>query len=39
MNRTKSDLRILIRGANDVGSAVAQHLYTAGYSVVIHKVS
>lgn len=38
MNGTRHDLRILIRGANDVGSAVAHHLFTAGYSVVIHEM-
>ncbi|NOT03108.1 MAG: hypothetical protein HOP27_00760 [Anaerolineales bacterium] len=38
MNRTKPDLRILVRGANDVGSAVAHRLFTAGYSVVIHEM-
>ena len=38
MNLTRSDLRILIRGANDVGSAVAHRLFTAGYSVVIHEM-
>ena len=38
MNRIKPDLRILIRGANDVGSAVAHRLFTAGYSVVIHEM-
>lgn len=38
MNRTKPDLRILIRGANDVGSAVAHRLFMAGYSVVIHEI-
>ena len=38
MNRTKPDLRILIRGANDVGSAVAFRLFTAGYSVVLHEI-
>jgi len=37
MNRIKPDLRILIRGANDVGSAVAFRLFTAGYSVVVHE--
>ncbi|MCL4530181.1 MAG: hypothetical protein M1282_12285 [Chloroflexi bacterium] len=37
MNRTKPDLRILIRGANDVGSAVAHRLFLAGYSVAIHE--
>ncbi len=30
--------RILIRGANDVGSAVAHCLFMAGYSVVIHEM-
>lgn len=39
MNRTKPDLRILIRGANDVGSAVAHRLFMAGYSVVIHEIA
>jgi len=38
MNRSKPNLRILIRGANDIGSAVAHRLYTAGYSIVIHEV-
>lgn len=38
MNRTKPDLHILIRGANDVGSAVAHRLFRAGYSVVIHEI-
>lgn len=38
MNRTKPDLSILIRGANDVGSAVAHRLFKAGYSVVIHEM-
>lgn len=37
MNRTKSDLRILIRGANDVGSAVAHRLFMAGHPVVLHE--
>lgn len=31
-------LRILVRGANDIGSAVAHRLFTAGYSVIIHEV-
>jgi xanthine dehydrogenase accessory factor len=31
--------RILIRGANDVGSAVAHVLFTAGYSVILHDTS
>ncbi len=38
MNRTKPDIRILVRGANDVGSAVAHRLFKAGYSVVIHEM-
>ncbi len=38
MNHTKPALRILVRGANDVGSAVAHRLFTAGYSVVIHEI-
>lgn len=29
---------ILVRGANDIGSAVAHRLFTTGYSVIIHKV-
>ena len=37
MNHFKPRLRILIRGANDVGSAVAQRLFKAGYSVVLHE--
>jgi xanthine dehydrogenase accessory factor len=32
-------LYILIRGANDVGSAVAHVLFTAGYSVILHETS
>ena len=28
--------RILVRGAGDVGSAVAHRLFTAGYAVVLH---
>jgi xanthine dehydrogenase accessory factor len=34
-----TNLHILIRGANDVGSAVGHCLFTAGYSVVIHETS
>jgi xanthine dehydrogenase accessory factor len=37
MNHAKPDLLILIRGVNDVGSAVAHRLFTSGYSVVIHE--
>lgn len=36
MKRDKFDLRILIRGSNDVSSAVAHGLFQAGYGVVIH---
>lgn len=35
MNREKFDLRILIRGSNDVASVVAHRLFGAGYGVVI----
>lgn len=38
MKHTRPDLCILIRGANDVGSAVAHRLFKAGYSVVIHEM-
>lgn len=37
MKPNRPNLRILIRGANDVGSAVALCLFTAGYAVVIHE--
>ncbi|OGO75581.1 MAG: hypothetical protein A3K45_05055 [Chloroflexi bacterium RIFOXYC12_FULL_59_14] len=33
-----TDLRILIRGVNDVGSAIAHRLFLAGYSIVIHEM-
>lgn len=33
----QSNLCILIRSANDVGSAVAHHLFSAGYAVTIHE--
>lgn len=36
MNREKFGLRILIRGSNDVASAVAHRLFQAGYGVVLH---
>ncbi len=36
MNREKLDVRILVRGSNDVGSATAHCLFKAGYGVVIH---
>lgn len=32
-----NSLRILVRGANDVGSAVAHRLFMAGYAVIIHE--
>jgi xanthine dehydrogenase accessory factor len=38
MNRIKPDLRIIVRGANDVSSAVTHRLFTVGYSVVIHEM-
>lgn len=36
MNREKFDLRILVRGSNDVASAVAHRLFRDGYGVVLH---
>ncbi len=36
MNREKLDLRVLVRGSNDVASAVAHRLFREGYGVVIH---
>lgn len=36
MNREKFDLRILVRGSNDVASAVAHRLFREGYGVVLH---
>jgi len=36
MNREKFGLRVLIRGSNDVASAVAHLLFRAGYGVVLH---
>lgn len=36
MNREKFDLRVLIRGSNDVASAVAHRLFREGYGVVLH---
>lgn len=38
MNLTNLDLLVLVRGANDVASAAAHRLFSAGYSVVIHEV-
>jgi xanthine dehydrogenase accessory factor len=37
MTRAMLDKRILILGANDIGSATAHRLFTAGYSVVLHE--
>lgn len=34
---TPTDRYILVRGANDIGSAVAHCLFRSGYSVVIHE--
>lgn len=36
MNHGKLDLRILVRGSNDVASAVAHILFKTGHGVVIH---
>lgn len=36
-NQIKNDLYILVRGANDVGSAAAHLLFKNGYSVLIHE--
>lgn len=36
MNREKLDLRILVRGSNDVASAVAHRLFREGYGAVLH---
>lgn len=36
MNREKFNLRVLIRGSNDVASAVAHRLFGMGYGVVLH---
>lgn len=36
MKREKLDLRILVRGSNDVASATAHRLFQASYGVVIH---
>lgn len=38
MKRIKADLRILIHGISDIGSAVAHGLFSAGYSVVIRDI-
>ena len=38
MKSTKPDAKILVRGANDVGSAVAHCLFRAGYGVVLHEM-
>lgn len=39
MNSLRSSLLILVRGANDIGSAVAHRLFTSGYAVVLHEIS
>lgn len=31
-------VRVLVRGSNDIGSAVAHQLFSAGYPVVIHEI-
>ncbi|MEW6400889.1 MAG: hypothetical protein AB1649_03760 [Chloroflexota bacterium] len=38
MTAPGSAFPILVRGANDIGSAVAHRLFTAGYAVVLHEV-
>jgi xanthine dehydrogenase accessory factor len=38
MKENQKLVRILIRGANDIGSAVAHRLFKAGYPVVIHDI-
>jgi len=38
MTSPKPNLLILVRGANDIGSAVAHRLFTAGYPVMLHEV-
>lgn len=37
-NRDPGAWRILVRGSNDIGSAVALHLFQAGYRVIIHDI-
>ncbi|MBI2332701.1 MAG: EF2563 family selenium-dependent molybdenum hydroxylase system protein [Chloroflexi bacterium] len=39
MKHERIDLRILVRGTNDVASAVAHRLFQAGYAVVMHEDS
>jgi xanthine dehydrogenase accessory factor len=36
-SHAESSVRVLIRGGNDIASAGAHRLFTAGYSVVIHE--
>ncbi len=36
-SHAEPSVRVLIRGGNDIASAVAHRLFTAGYSVVIHE--
>ena len=38
MMKPNLNLRILVRGSNDVGSAVAHRLFESGYAVVIHDI-
>jgi xanthine dehydrogenase accessory factor len=38
MKEDQKPVRILVRGSNDIGSAVAHRLFSAGYPVVIHDI-
>jgi xanthine dehydrogenase accessory factor len=38
MKEDKKLVRILVRGSNDIGSAVAHRLFSAGYPTVIHEI-
>ncbi len=38
MKRAEAAPLILVRGINDIGSAVAHRLFTAGYGVVVHDI-
>jgi xanthine dehydrogenase accessory factor len=36
MKQERQPIRVLVRGSNDIGSAVVVHLFRAGYRVAIH---
>jgi len=36
MKKDKNQIRVLVRGSNDIASAVAHSLYNAGFAVLIH---